>query len=78
MHITGGAVRDLGEANRLFALACERKEPLACSNLAVSYEQGRGLGADATRARELHEKACSLGDQQSCARAAATAHGGAR
>jgi TPR repeat protein len=41
-------------------------EGYACHNLALIYAGGLGTAQSPQRARELLERACSLGSQQSC------------
>jgi len=48
--------------------ACEWGHPSSCVSLAVSYWEGTGVERNDESARE-HERACSLGEEQSCARA---------
>ncbi|HXU03337.1 MAG TPA: tetratricopeptide repeat protein [Polyangia bacterium] len=46
--------------------ACEGKQPRACRALSAVYEGGHGVKADAAKAIAYAQKACKLGDQQSC------------
>jgi TPR repeat protein len=50
--------------------ACQSGEADACVALAFLYDNGRGAPADKARAASSFARACSLGNNQGCARAA--------
>jgi TPR repeat protein len=56
----------LDEQVRLYQRACDLRDGAGCYPLARLYEQGRGVPADAARARTLYERGCALGDFMSC------------
>ena len=41
---------------------------LACASLGEMYEKGEGVIPDPVRARELFQRACEGGDEESCKR----------
>jgi TPR repeat protein len=53
-------------AAELFAESCDQDHPQACRELAVLYEEGRGVAQDDRRAKQLREHACSLGSTAAC------------
>lgn len=61
------AVCDLSEGDEACALKCSRGDGDACSNLASATEFGAlGRVADASKARALYERGCSLGSADAC------------
>ncbi|MBI2897958.1 MAG: protein kinase [Deltaproteobacteria bacterium] len=59
-------LREDARAARLRKQACDGGEMTACSELAVSYQGGRGVARDAGRAGRLYEKACQGGVEAAC------------
>lgn len=47
---------------------CEIEDALACRWRAEALDKGLGVSADPKQARRLYDKACALGDTQSCER----------
>lgn len=60
-----GGAEDLGEAVRLYDLACQLDDE-SCTYLAYMYENGRGVGTDVNRAKALYERGCDGDDARGC------------
>ncbi len=62
--------RNAERGRELLHRACtdERSEPVACANLAVSYEEGLGGDRDRTEASQYYRWACAGGHAESCMR----------
>jgi TPR repeat protein len=56
----------LAEARRLWERACTLKHGLACNDLGVNFELGKGVPIDYPRALTLYERSCSLGNALGC------------
>ncbi len=71
-----GVPKDVARGNKDLALACDKDDATACSELGNSYVAGRGVPADLAKAIELHKRACKLGHAKACANldAAGVAH----
>jgi TPR repeat protein len=52
------------------AATCEEGSAVACDELGVRYEQGRGVDKDDARAASLFAKACEMGHAEGCLHAA--------
>jgi TPR repeat protein len=50
----------------LFRKACDMGSPNGCYSCGSIYRAGDGVPRDPLKAREYFNKACSLGQQQSC------------
>ncbi|MGL2447757.1 tetratricopeptide repeat protein, partial [Helicobacter pylori] len=61
-----GVEKDLIKAAYFYSKACELKERLGCSALAVLYINGQGVEKNLTKADQYISKACKLGDQEAC------------
>lgn len=46
--------------------ACEAGDAKACTSAGMIYERGNGVEKDATKARILYNRGCSLGDNTAC------------
>ena len=46
--------------------ACDRGEPVACTNLGYMYSAGNAVPVDAVRASGLYKKGCDGGDPHGC------------
>ena len=62
--------RDDTVALALFQRACDGSGAKGCFNLAVGYENGRGVPRDADRALALYRQACGLGNDRACTESA--------
>src|SRR5262245_31961455 len=56
----------LAEARKLWERACTLKHGLACNDLGVNSERGKGVPIDYARALTLYERSCSLGTAPGC------------
>ena len=61
---------DFARAAVLFQQSCDDGTTNACSNLAVLYMTGQGVGADPARGIALFDAACRLGSSEGCDNAA--------
>ena len=65
-----GNHKDYEHAVPLYQKGCNLANSMACNNLAVSYEYGRGgISKDSAKAGQLYEYACGLGNGLACANA---------
>jgi TPR repeat protein len=62
LGVSLGGCEDLGACAR----ECDAGSADRCRRLAISYAQGRGAPKDETRATELYEHACAMGDSPAC------------
>jgi TPR repeat protein len=63
---TFGRTKDEKGAVPFLDKACLGGDGQGCHELAVMFENGRGVARDPARAKELHEKACAAGAKASC------------
>ena len=56
----GGIAQNYQKARELYELAAELEDPLALNNLALMYEEGKGVEIDYDKAKEFYEKSYSL------------------
>jgi hypothetical protein len=68
----GGPLESQERAANLLQRACGWRDAGACHEIANRYERGDGVPQDPQRASSLHRVACDLGNEASCARAAAS------
>ncbi|WLF84948.1 tetratricopeptide repeat protein [Moraxella sp. ZY210820] len=57
-----GFKQDEKQAVKYYQLAVAQKHPIATNNLALMYEEGRGVNKDINKALSLYEQAYQLGD----------------
>ena len=62
----GGLGRDVVKANAYYDKGCELNSNDACYVLGTHYRDGKGIRSNSSRALELFEKACYLGNADSC------------
>lgn len=67
-QMTRDAMRqgDLPFSAALLTVLCDAEDWSACAALARTYDQGRGVPADALRAATLRERACEAGHADTC------------
>jgi TPR repeat protein len=53
-------------AREYYERGCNRGQPMSCNNLAVVYEQGKGVPKDEKRAAGLYAQACDSGEMLAC------------
>ena len=73
-----GATTTMAEGLYYERRGCDLNNGGGCAELAFSYEIGNGIDSDSGVAVRLYDKACRLGDAESCAKADELAASGAR
>ncbi len=63
-----GMKKDAARGAGLFETACAAEHADGCTNAAMAYRKGSGVGRDAEKAAEFSAKACKLGDKSACAK----------
>jgi tetratricopeptide (TPR) repeat protein len=61
-----GVAQDLSHAIALYQKTCDGGQPTGCANLAHMYNKGLGVAKDNAVAKQLRQRACSLGDNSEC------------
>ena len=59
-------VREFFKAVEFYKIACDTDYGMACNNLGVMYENGRGIKQDKHKAKALFGKACDLKNELGC------------
>lgn len=61
-----GEFEQRGEAAAMFERGCSLQNTDACHELALAYEEGRGVASDRAKAMELYRRVCDGGWELSC------------
>lgn len=58
--------QDYQKAKTMFEKACQEQDAQGCYQLALLYDEGRGVEQDYQKSSLLYEKACEYGNSSSC------------
>jgi TPR repeat protein len=61
--------KDEARATGLYEASCNAGWAAGCYNLAIMFENGRGVARDRDKAVRLYDTACSAGAKPACERA---------